>query len=182
MRWEQLFADLEARLEAEERAAAEGDLADLVRAEHGQLTVRDRLGAHIGATLTWSVGSAEPSVTGELLDLGADWMLVRTVRREVLVPIAAVGSIAGLSRAAVPVKGEVARRLGLAVVLRGLARDRAVVTVRLRDEQSVTGTIDRVGADHLDLALHAAELPRRSGAVLGVRCLMFQAIISVAVH
>jgi hypothetical protein len=182
MRWERLFADLEARLEAEERAAAEGDLADLVRAEYGQLTLVDRLSAHVGAALTWSIGSVPGPVAGDLIDLGADWALVRTARGDVLIPLGAVRSISGLSRAARPVQGEVARRLVLTVVLRGLARDRAVVTVQLRDEHPVTGTIDRVGADHCDLAIHPMDVPRRSGAVLGLRCLVVSGIVSIAVH
>jgi hypothetical protein len=180
MRWERLFADLEARFEAEERATADGDLIDLVRAERGRLTFRDRLQAHSGESLTWSLGFGEITEEGELLDLGADWVLVRTVRGEVLIPSAAVQYVSGLSRAASPVTGEVARRLGLAVVLRGLSRDRAVVSVRLRGDHRMTGTIDRVGADHLDLAVHPADQPRRSAAVLGVRCLLFHAIVGVS--
>jgi hypothetical protein len=181
MRWERLFADLEARLEAEERAVQAGDIADLVRAEHGRLALADRLRAHLGEILTWSLGSGDASLEGELLDVGADWVLVKSARGEALIPIVAVQFIGGLSRAARPEPGEVARRLGLGVVLRGLARDRAVVDLRLRGDLRMTGTIDRVGADHLDLAVHPADLPRRGDVVLGVRCLPMPAIVSVVV-
>jgi hypothetical protein len=182
MRWERLFADLEARLEAEERAIAEGDVIDLVRAERGRLTLQDRLRAHVGEPLTWSLGPGEVAEQGELIDLGADWVLVETARGEVLIPIGAVQYISGLSRAADPRAGEVARRLGLAAVLRGLSRNRAVVSVRLRSDLRLTGTIDRVGVDHFDLAVHAGDEPRRGPAVHGVRCVLFSAIAGVGVH
>jgi hypothetical protein len=182
MRWERLFADLEARFEAEERAIAEGDVIDLVRAERGRLTLHDRLRAHVGESLTWSLAPGEVLERGELIDLGADWVLVRTGPEEVLIPIGAVQYIGGLSRAADPSAGEVARRLGLAAVLRGLSRNRAVVGVRLRSDQRLTGTIDRVGVDHLDLAVHDREEPRRGPAVLGVRCVPFSAIAGVGVR
>jgi hypothetical protein len=182
MRWERLFADLEARLEAEERATWDGDVADLVPAERGQLTLADRLRAHLGESLSWSLGFGDPSLDGELLDIGADWVLIKAGRGETLIPIGAVQYVSGLSRVAEPDSGELARRLGLGVVLRGLARDRAVVNVRLRGDLRATGTIDRVGTDHLDLAVHAGDLPRRRDAVLGVRCLPIQAIVSVVVQ
>lgn len=57
----------------------------------------------------------------------------------------------GSSRTAAPAPGAVESRLGLGHALRALARDRAVVRVRA-GEADLTGRIERVGADHLDLA------------------------------
>ena len=182
MRWERLFADLEARLEAEERVSAAGDIADLVRAEHGQLAVRDRLRAHLDAELTWSFVSGDVPVAGRLIDVGADWVLVHTATGEMLIPIPAVQCITGLSRQAAPDPGEVARRLGIRVVLRGLARDRAVVSVWLGGDQWLSGTIDRVGADHVDLAVHPQDESRRARAVLEVRCVLLPAVLGIAVR
>jgi hypothetical protein len=182
MRWDSLFADLEARFEAEERAAAEADLVDLVRAERTRLTLRDRLRAHVGAHLVWTLGAGEASVRGELLDVGTDWALVCAGRDELVVNLSALQYVSGLSRAASPEEGEVARRWGLGVVLRGLARDRAPVSVRLRGGDLLIGTIDRVGADHVDIAVHPGDLPRRSEAVLGLRTVLVAAIVSVAVR
>jgi hypothetical protein len=181
MRWERLFADLEARMEAEERAAAEGEVTDLVRAERARLAVRDRLQFHLGEVLTWSFVSGGQAMTGRLLDLGADWALVATERREVLIPLGAVQYISGLTRFTAPEAGVVARRLGIGVVLRGLSRDRALVRVLLLGDQAVIGTIDRVGADHFDVAMHPDDEPRRERAVLEVRCVLFPAVMWIAV-
>lgn len=182
MRWERLFADLEARLEAGERAAVEGETADLVRAERARLVLRDRLRAHVGESLRWSLVTGDPALTGRLLDVGADWVLVASESGELLIPIAAVQCVSGLSRFTAPEAGEVARRLGMGVILRGLARDRALVRVRLRGEQRVTGTIDRVGVDHFDIAVHPDDEPRRDRAVREVRCLLMPAVVGIAVR
>lgn len=42
MRWEELFDDLEARFEEQERAEAEADLVDLVRGERDRIAFVDR--------------------------------------------------------------------------------------------------------------------------------------------
>ena len=182
MRWERLFEDLEARLEFEERAAVDADVVDLVRAERAQLAVRDRLRAHLDELLTWSLVSVDEPVSGRLLDVGSDWVLIEVRPGEMLIPIGAVQCIEGLSRIAEPAPGEVARRLGIGVILRGLARDRAVVSVRSVGDHWVTGTIDRVGADHVDLAVHPQDESRRGPAVRGVRCLLLSAVVGIAVR
>ena len=160
----------------------EGEVADLVRAERARLPIRDRLQAHLGEPLTWSFVTGEVGFTGRLLDVGADWVLIDTARGELLVPLAAVQAIVGLSRFTAPDAGEVARRLGIGVILRGLSRDRAVVRVRLYGDQRVTGTIDRVGADHFDIAVHPDDEPRRERVVREVRCLLLPAVAGLEVR
>jgi hypothetical protein len=51
--------------------------------------------------------------------------------------------------------------MGLAWMLRELGRRRVGVRVWDVDGNIVTGTIDRVGTDHLDLAVHDAGQSRR---------------------
>ena len=57
----------------------------------------------------------------------------------------------------------------LGFVLRDCARKRRAVRAGIRTGDVLTGTIDRVGADHLDLALHDADMPRRAESVRGHR-------------
>jgi hypothetical protein len=182
VRWQRLFDDLEARFEAEERAAAEVDVADLVRAERSQIPLLDRLRAHLGESLLCSFGPEVAMLSGDLVDLGADWILMDSGSTQTLVPLGALQYVSGLSAAVVSDPRIVARKLALNSVLRGLARDRALLGIRLRAGDLLTGTLDRVGADHMDVAVHPDDVPRRNRSVSGVRTVLTQAVVSVSVR
>ncbi|AEG45064.1 hypothetical protein [Isoptericola variabilis] len=151
-RWELLFADLEARLAAEEAAEREGAVAELTRAEQASVATTDRLRGAVGATLRLELLDGE-LLDGRLRRVAATWLLLdgHGVRGpgQHLVPLSAVAGVLGAGRHAAP---STARTdgLGLGTALRGLQRDRVRVLVRTR-ASSVTGRIARVGADHLDL-------------------------------
>jgi uncharacterized protein (DUF2345 family) len=95
-----------------------------------------------------------------------------------LVALAAVRSVAGLGRQTAPAAegGAVRVRLDLRRALKQLARDRSAVQLVLDDGDVLTGTIDRVGADYLEIAEHAADEPRRAEAVRGVRAVVLTAV------
>jgi hypothetical protein len=114
--------------------------------------------------------------------VGVDWLLLAgDGGREDLVAVRAVRTVGGLGRrTAVPEPaGGVWNRLDLRRALRGLARDRSVVQVVLDDGIVLTGTLDRVGADYVELAEHAADQPRRVEAVQGVRAVVLDAVAVV---
>ena len=181
MRWQALFDDLEAQLAAAEAAELQAEVADRTRREAGLLRVVDRLAAATGQQVAVALGAAGV-VHGRVLDAGVDWLLVEEVgAREALVPLEAVLGVTGLlAQSGVPgAEGEVGRRLDLRWALRGLARSRAAVALVLRDGSVVSGTLDRVGADHLDLAEHAPGEPRRAAAVRQVRLVPLAAVTLV---
>jgi len=176
MRWSRLFADLDAQLEAAERADRAAESAELRRAELSRVALAERLAGGLGTVLTLAVDGADP-LTGELTQVGADWLLIDSgAGGETLVACSAISSVVGLAAGSAPPADEIERRLGLGAVLRRLARDRAVVTVVVRTGAASTGTVDRVGADFLDLAEHAADRPRRATDVQRVRTIAFAAL------
>jgi hypothetical protein len=180
MRWQGLFDDLEAQFEAAQAAELAGEVAERTRREAALLGLPDRLRTAEGAALTLTVTGAGV-LRGRLRDAGADWLLLEEPgAREVLVPLSAVLGITGTGpRSAAPQDSPVAKKLDLRWALRGLARSRVGVAVGLIDGSVVTGTLDRVGADHLDLAEHGLGEARRAAAVRQVRLVPLTALALV---
>lgn len=181
MRWEQLFADLEAQFPVRNSADGLEEQASRERAEQGRVRLVDRLRAAQGWPVALTCRGAG-EVRGRLVDVGFDWLLLRDEQqREVLVAAAVVRAVAGLGAetAAPAVQGVVERRLDLRRAVRGLARDRVAVQCVLDDGSTLTGTVDRVGADFLELAEHPADVPRRRSSVTGVRAVVLSAVAVV---
>ena len=180
MRWDGLFAELEAEFEAADALHADAELRDRVRRETATVRLVDRLAAARGGEVAVYVAGA--LLRGRLSDSGPDWLLlVEIPGRDALIPLAAVASVAGLGRwsAVAGSEGRVGARLDLAYVLRGLARDRAGVTLALIDGSTCSGTIDRVGADFIEIAEHPVAEARREQAVLAVRTVPRSALLVV---
>ncbi|MCZ2806526.1 hypothetical protein O2W18_15560 [Modestobacter sp. VKM Ac-2983] len=181
MRWEQLFADLEGQLAEQEAAAEQGDEASRARAEHGRVRLADRLRGSAGQDVSLSSRGAG-ELAGRLVDVGVDWvLLVDHQRREVLVALGAVSAVSGLTTATAvtDAAGVVDRALDLRRAARALARDRAALHCLLVDGAVLAGTVDRVGADFLEVAEHPIDQPRRRGAVTGVRAVPLDAIVAL---
>jgi hypothetical protein len=181
MRWQQLFGDLEARFAAAVTADERAEDASRTRAEVGRVRLADRLRGALGEELGVRCRGAG-EVSGRLVDVGPDWLLLRDVQgRELLVAAAAVRTVGGLGALAVLEEdpGPVRVHLDLRRALRGLARDRAPVQVLLDDGGVLVGTVDRVGADFLELAEHPADVPRRAADVRSVRAVVLEAVAVV---
>ena len=187
MRWEQLFNDLDAQFDdlADEQMMAE--LADRERVALGAVTMGQRLAGAIDRPIRvrTAVGLA---VTGTLRKVGPDWLLLQeSIGREALVATAALTLVEGLSGSSAAPLGGVDLRLDLRFVLRGLSRDRAPVAVVVRGGggdpvglyTESTGTIDRIGADFLELAVHAPWEPRRAASVRSVVLVPLVAVVLV---
>lgn len=161
MRWQALFADLEAQAAALDAADLASEVADRTRRETALLPLVARLRPAQGHSLALTV-EGSGALGGQLLDMGPGWLLLDAAESgEVLVPMSAVLTVSGLGRWAEDDTSEVARRLDLRWALRQLARSRSAVRLTTRDGAVISGTVDRVGADHLDLATHATGVPRR---------------------
>jgi hypothetical protein len=183
MRWDNLFDDLESQLE-QELTAEEVDLqAEEERLRLARLGIRDRLRslhAVVNASdrvlrLALADGSR---VSVDPATFGRDWLAGELVEESGRRPqcIVSLDAITGIvltraqviqsldSSGAAESPGALSARLGLPFVLRDLCRRRQAVDLWLRDGR-IHGTIDRVGRDHLDLAVHEAGHPRRDSEV-----------------
>ncbi len=183
MRWDKLFDDLETQLERE-LTAEEVDLeAEEERLRLGRLSLRDRLVSLHGAQQRASEYSlAVTLVNGDRLRLhpvafGRDWLSADIVddssrRSHCILPLAAIGGlslsapqvVASLRPTAEPGHPALSERLGLPFVLRDLCRRRRSLDL-LHAGVVLHGTIDRVGRDHVDLAVHEPGSARRDSAV-----------------
>lgn len=180
MRWENLFDELESQLE-HELGADQIDLrAEEERLRLGRLSLRDRL---VSITASSEPGTAADirlqlrNGDGVLMrphTFGKDWMAGDLVepshrRSQCVLSLAAVVAVLPereqlmMSMISAPPAAEGTQlidRIGLPFVLRDLCRRRAGIEV-ISLAGRMFGTIDRVGRDHLDLAVHQPGSPRR---------------------
>ena len=179
MRWDALFEDLEAQLDAAEAAELDAEVRERSRLEAAKLLLADRLAAAEGHPVSIQTRGAGV-IRGTLTQVLPEWLLVVDGASDVLVPTSAVLVVSGLGSAtAAPAQGAVAGRLTLGYALRGLARTRAGVAVVLVDGGVVHGTIDRVGADFFEISEHPPGEARRAGLVRAVRTVPFGAVGAV---
>lgn len=180
MRWENLFADLDAQMAEMEAAELAAEVADRTRREVATFRLSDRLRPAFGHLV--GVSTLGGTVSGRIRGIGVDWVLIgEDYGLESLIPLDAITGISGLGAltAAPGSEGKVAAKLNLGYALRGVARDRAPVAVTFKDRSVVTGTIDRVGADFFEMAEHGAGEIRRRSDVLGIRTVPFAGIAFV---
>ncbi len=178
-RWKGLFDDLEAQAEALARGELDAEVRDRIRREAVAGPARRPAGAvrrRAGAGCTWP-GPA--SCTGRCSTPGWTGCCSRRgPAARCWCPCCRCCRVTGVGRRAQApgADGEVGKRLDLRWALRGLARDRAGLAVVLRDGTALGGTLDRVGADFVELAEHGTGEARRGSAVLGLRLVPLEAL------
>ncbi|HEX5859670.1 MAG TPA: hypothetical protein VFY91_16315 [Microbacterium sp.] len=192
MRWDLFFEDLEDQLASEweaERAALD---TEAERLRLSRMELRSRLAAVVShasveesppPSLELSDGS---TLSARIQALGADWLAAVPVDGArwgpTIVPLGAIrgvglghGDLLRSARSAERRPG-LSERMTFGFVMRDVARRRVPVSVGTVSGRMLTGTIDRAGADHLDLALHEPGAPRRAGDVVGYRLVPFGGI------
>jgi hypothetical protein len=176
MRWEQLFSDLDARFDDLADGEMMAELADRERVAAGAISMIERIGGAVGRPIRVRT-TAGIAVTGTLRKVGPDWLLIQEgPGREALLALPAVTIVEGLSASTGPAVKGVELRLNLRYALRGLARDRSPIALVVCGGvgeptglyTEITGTVDRMGADFLEVALHAPWEPRRAASVRAV--------------
>jgi hypothetical protein len=151
MRWDLLFADLEARLAAGEDAELDAEVAERMRAEASSVRLGDRLRAHATRDVLIRLAGGDHA-RGRVVGVGSDVVvLAGPGPSRCLVPFAAIAVVSGLGAASLVETSPVRSRLGLRHALRGLGRARLPVRVATAHGE-VAGAVQRVAADHVDVS------------------------------
>lgn len=146
-----VFDDLEQQAEGLALAERDARVADLARAEYGELDLLSRLHAAVGDELELHV-RGPGRLRGTVRRVGADWLLLGGDGEEWLVRTASLEEVRGLpDRAMTEDARPVTARLGLGSVLRSVAADRVPVQVHRTGGGVVPGTVRRVGADFVEV-------------------------------
>ena len=192
MRWDHLFDDLAGQLEHELHAEELDLQQEEERLRLGRLELRSRLAVVLRErepeqrilTLRTQDGAL---ARVRVRSLGRDWLAGDLVDRgaaQVVVPLRAVESLvldvdqARRTLEPAPARDDLSARLGLSFLLRDLCRRRTPLTVQTT-VGDLHGTVDRVGRDHLDLAVHDRDTPRRASAVQQVRLVPLDQVLLV---
>ena len=193
MRWELLFDDLESQLDQEQRDEERALAIESERLRLGRLTLRDRITAMSRAGESGAADVRLELHGGRVVQLlplafGRDWVSgeVRDATApgaQCILPLASVEAVMpGRSQLEASLDSppesttRLAERIGLPFVLRDLCRRRSGVSVHTA-VGSHHGTIDRVGRDHLDLAVHEPGAARRQRDVRGYRIVPLERIV-----
>ncbi len=93
MRWDRLFDDLQAQLDADGQRELDLEVADRTRRERAQVGLHERFIAHSGQLVELRL-AAGVLISGTVADAGSDWLLIHDRGDQgCLVPFAAIVSI-----------------------------------------------------------------------------------------
>jgi hypothetical protein len=174
-----VFEELEAEFEAGLRREAEQETAAAIRAQVGATTLWEQLARRVGAEAVARAGAH--AVRGTVVASYPDFLVIQDPQGGQHLVRAQAATLA-LTPGQEPLQPApaAARRFHLALALRELARRREPVRIELLDGNTVTGTIEAVGSDHLELAEHEVGEARREAAVRARRFAAFTAIAFVS--
>ena len=167
MRWERLFANIEAQEAAESLRMQEDNIAEMVRLLASEETLQQRLLRRLGQTVAVTTPGRGTVLRMRLTAVGKEWLSGREGSREVLIPLRHVLAVE-------PDTSEPEQRgadtrvltVSLRSALRELARQRTLVEVEMAANQvSFRGTFDQIAMDHCVLVQHAADEFRRARAI-----------------
>lgn len=151
MRWDALFTDLEAQLEAAQTADLTAAVAEASRLEASRLEFAERLRAHRERELGLQLAGGQRLVV-RIGAVGADWLAGAAPTHSVLVPLTSILAVDGMARAAARRELSASRRrLGITAPLRRLARDRAPISVFGTQGLLAAGLIAAVGRDFVEI-------------------------------
>lgn len=179
MRWDRLFADLEAQAERDRTLELQAETEERTRAERASTTLASRLRASTGEHIVLDLRSGR-RIAGTLAGTGAGWLMVGARGLDptwTLVVEGGIGAVRSLPFRAADDAGAVHGALGPGHVLRTLSRDRSLVTT-VADAGEIHGMIGAVGRDHVDVVAMPGRDVRGAREVVTVPFAALQAVIA----
>ncbi len=180
MRWDALFADMEAQLVSARESVRDSEVSERLRTDFASMELSGRLQSQTGRQLKVDLGPAG-SFEGTLSHVGRGWLVLEGGGRSTVIALDHTVFIAGMDRFSAA--GVAVPRLGLASALRGLSRDRAAVRVYPAGQpqaSALDGSVDRVGKDFFELSLITRGEPRRQGNVRGVYVVPLRSVAAIS--
>jgi hypothetical protein len=173
MRWDELFADLEADAMGLDQREQDLEIAERTRIELSRIAMSTRLAAGLGAAVELRAG-AVGLLRGRIERVTARWLLLGADQVQWVVSIDDLLGIRGLPVRARGAGSPAESRLGWGSAWRVLAQDRAELHVVRRDGSSLDAVAERVGEDFVELAVSSSDRRMRElvpfAAVVAVRC------------
>ena len=174
MRWDKLFADLEAEAVGLRQREQDLEIAERTRLELSRIPMSARLAGGLGAAVELRA-DAVGLVRGRIERVTSRWLLLGADSVQWVISVDALLGIRGLPmQARGPGPGAVESRLGWGSAWRVLAQDRAELHVVRRDGSSLDAVAERVGEDFVELAVSSSDRRMRElvpfAAVVAVRC------------
>jgi hypothetical protein len=185
VRWDELFADLDGQASAAQARELTAMVEERSRAQLSLVALLERLRAAGGRPIDVDLVDGD-RLQGRLAEVGAGWLSMQSGPDDCVIVVDAVAAVrvrsapARGSQSAAPVRSlqrPLADRLGLRPVLRALARQRRPVRLATVGGGRLSGTVDAVGADHVELAEHPVDVPRRPSEVRGVALVPFGSLL-----
>ena len=153
----EVLDDLEQRAEALYDAERGAELADRSRSAYQEVTLASRLMASVGTEVAVDLAGIG-ALSGTVERVGAGWCLLRSAAADWVLPWAAVVAVRGASARSVPeVAWSPVSRLGLGAALRRIADAGGECVVHLVDARRLDGTLQRVGADFVEVRTLSGE-------------------------
>lgn len=179
MRMEKIFQDFELQLLAERQRTIELDAQEIRKSEQTKIAMADRLAGQIGSELKVMSGNSM-YWTGVLTTVGQGWIQLSSNAENILIPQHALCWWEGKNSFSATDARPLARKLSLGYALRALATARLPLRFfHMVGETTTEGTIERVGLDFCEIALHPLEGSFRSKEITGYRIAPMQNISAV---
>jgi hypothetical protein len=158
---EQVLADLSSQAEVAFRRERSLEVAERSRHAYRAVSMVDRLLASVGETVRCELPH-HGSVSGELRDVGVDWLWITESSSDAVVMVPAVAAIAGLSpRARHPLTHPITARRSVASPLRAFVEQGRALSFYHQSGGVRQGTLARIGADFMELATPSEVLALR---------------------